>query len=78
MQHASPEPKHNKQVVTLAVKQNGLALEFASNSRIKNNKRIMTAAVTGGCGYALQHAFRNLKNSKLVVTIAVKEEGKTL
>ena len=65
--------RNNKNLVIEAVKQNGLALEYASNA-LKNDKEIVTIAVKQN-GLALEYASNALKNDKEIVTIAVKQNG---
>ena len=71
LQYASEELKKDKDVVMVAVAQNGLALEYASDE-LKNDKEVVMAAVTQK-GLALQYASAELKNDKEVVLAAVAQ-----
>ena len=51
-------------------------LEHAS-ARLRNDKDVVTAAVTN-CGYALEHASARLRNDKKVVLAAVRSYGKSI
>jgi hypothetical protein len=63
-------------IVEMAVKQNGLALRFASDD-LKNDKNIVTTAVTNN-GMALLYASENLRNDRDVVDTAVTKNALAL
>ena len=62
-----------KDEVLAAVKQNGLALEYASDT-LKNHRQIVLAAVRQH-GSALYHASETLKNNHQIVLAAVTQNG---
>ena len=64
MEHASDEFKADKEVVLVAVAQNGNALEHASDE-LKADKEVVLAAVTQR-GNALSYASDELKGDKEV------------
>ena len=49
--------------MTAAEKQDGVALQFASNE-LKNNERVVTAAAKQDGGRALHYASNELKNNE--------------
>lgn len=59
--------------VTAALRQNGPALQDASEAQ-KNDKEFVTAAVEQD-GRALQHASADLKKDKVVVMVSVQQDG---
>ena len=67
---------HNRSVVLNAVRQNGLALEHASED-LQNDSRVLSEAVTQN-GDALMFASNILKTNKEVVLAAVRQKGKAL
>ena len=64
---------NDKKIVLLAVKQNGMALQYASKA-LQEDKEVVTAAVKQN-GLALQYASRDLQQDKEVVIAAVKQNG---
>ncbi|WP_044881509.1 DUF4116 domain-containing protein [Neochlamydia sp. EPS4] len=70
------EFKNYKEIMLAAVKQNGLALQFASRE-LKEDKEVVLAAVKQN-GLALQFASQELKENKEVVLAAVKQNGLAL
>uniref|UniRef100_A0A6C0H918 DUF4116 domain-containing protein n=1 Tax=viral metagenome TaxID=1070528 RepID=A0A6C0H918_9ZZZZ len=66
----------NVELVDIAVSQNGLALEYASEN-LKNNKEIVKKAVTLD-GLALEYASEKLKNDEEIVKKAVTQNGLAL
>jgi hypothetical protein len=68
--------ENDQEIVKIAVKQNGLALQFASES-LKNDQEIVKIAVKQN-GLALQFASESLKNDQEIVKIAVKQNGLAL
>ena len=67
------EMKGNATVVTAAINQNGLALEYASRE-MQNNKHIVMAAVQQN-GDALQYASEEMKNDPTVLIAAFRRMG---
>ena len=67
---------NSKEQVLKIVKQNGFALEYASEE-LKNDKEIVLEVVKQN-GYALKYASKELKNDKEVVLEAVKQNGYAL
>jgi hypothetical protein len=67
----NPDNKTYKEIVLEAVKQNGDALECASDE-LKNNFEIVLEAVKQN-GYALEYASDELKNDFKIVLAAVKQ-----
>ena len=69
----------NKKEALKAVKQNGWALEFASDE-LKNDREVVLEAVKekGSAGFALEYASEELKNDRKVVLEAIKEYGGAL
>ena len=63
-------------MVLAAVKENGEALEYASNE-LKKDKEVVLAAVKKH-GWALDYASKELQNDRDVVLAAVKENGYAL
>ena len=76
LSNVSGRLKHDHDVVTTAVRQNGFALLFAPQS-FKEDKGVVLAAVQQN-GLALQHASVELKNDRDVVTAAVSQDGMAL
>jgi hypothetical protein len=68
--------RNNTKIVLEAVKTNGLALQYASNS-FKDNKIIVSIAVQNN-GLALKYASTRLKDDPDIVLKAVKREGSAL
>lgn len=68
--------RDDKEVVIAAVKQRGLALEFASD-RLKDDKEIVLTAVQQ-FGLALAYASKKLKDDKEIVFAAVQQSGLAL
>ena len=66
----------NKEVVLAAVKKNGFALRYASDS-LKKDKEVVLAAVKNMAG-ALKYADNSFKKDKEVVLAAVKQNGYAL
>ena len=66
----------NKEVVLTAVKEDGKALEYASD-KLKDDKEVVLTAVKED-GWALQFASEGLKNDKEVVLTAVQKTGRVL
>ena len=66
-----PEFQDNEEVVLLAVKENGFALEFASK-RLQNKKEIVIEAVKEDCE-ALYYASDDLRDNPEIVLIAMQE-----
>ena len=76
LENTTPYMKNNKYIVNIAIKQNVLALEFASDN-LKKNKYFLIDAVKQN-GMALKFASNYIKNDVDVVTIAVKQNGMAL
>ena len=72
----SPEDKNNREIVMVAVKQNGFALQWASEE-LKGDRDIVMEAVKQN-GDALQHASAELHNDREFVIEAVKRKGYAL
>lgn len=68
--------QYQKQTVLLAVKQNGLALEYAKNN-LNDNIEIVSEAIKQN-GLALQFASENLKNNIDIVFMAINENAYAL
>lgn len=68
-----PELQNDKDFVLIAVRQNGLALQFASEE-LRSDKEVVLEAVNEN-GFALQFASEELKENKDVVLVAVNENG---
>lgn len=68
--------RKDKEVVLLAVKQNGYALYYA-DTKLKKDKEIVPAAVKKDGG-SLQYADEKLRKDKKVVLEAVKKDGYAL
>ena len=62
---------NNKNVVLEVVKQNGLALQFASE-KLQDDKNVVLEAVKQN-GWALAYASENLRDDKDIVLEAVKQ-----
>ena len=60
----------------LNVKQNGFALNFASNE-LKNDEDCVIEAVSQN-GLSLKYASKELKNNKIIILEAVKRSNKYL
>lgn len=71
-----PEAQDDDELVCIAVKKNGLALQFASD-RLRNDKETVMIAVKKN-GLALQFASEGLRNDKEAVMTAVNKEGGAL
>ena len=69
MQSFSIALRANKEVVIFALKQSGLALQYACDE-FKNDKEVVMFAVKNNSD-ALEHASDELKNDTEIVTIAV-------
>ena len=65
------EFQDNEEVVLIAVKENGFALEFASK-RLQNKKEIVIEAVKEDCE-ALYYASEELRDDPEIVLIAMQE-----
>ena len=70
------EFQDDEEIVNVAVKKNGLALEFAS-SRLQNNYNMVMTAVSKN-GLALQFASKELRSNFEIVNAAVKSNGLAL
>jgi hypothetical protein len=66
--------KNDKEVVMVAVAQDGRALRFASDA-LKNDKEVVMVAVAQD-GRALEYASDALKNDEEVVMFAVAQDGR--
>ena len=71
-----PDYHDDSEVVLLAVKKNGLALQFASE-RLRNDRDVVAVAVQRN-GLALQFASDALKQDKDIVTQAIQSNGAAL
>ena len=67
---------NNKNVVLEVVKQNGLALQFASE-KLQDDKNVVLEAIKQDGG-ALRFAPEELRDDKKVVLEAVKQDGRAL
>ena len=63
-------------IIRVAVKSNGLALQYASD-RLKDSMEIVEKAVIQN-GLALQYASDRLKDNKIIVNTAIKQNGLAL
>ncbi|MBF8263256.1 MAG: hypothetical protein HW387_921 [Parachlamydiales bacterium] len=75
-QYASEALKNNREIVLVAVQQNGMALQYASEA-LKNNREIVLVAVQQN-GRALQYASEALKDNREIVLVAVQQNGAAL
>lgn len=69
-----PRLKNNTRVVLEAVKEDGLALEYAS-PQLQNNKVVVLEAIKQN-GLALEYASSELQNDPDIVAHAVRQNGK--
>jgi len=67
---ATPEVQRNKEIVMKAVKQNGLAIQYAEE--LQDDNDVVQAAVKQ-YGFALAYASPRLSNFLPIVTMAVKK-----
>ena len=68
--------KKDKEIVLIAVKENGINLEYADES-LKKDREIVLAAVKNA-GHALEYANESLKKDREIVLAAVKNFGTSL
>lgn len=66
----------DRNIVLNTVKQNGLTLEYVSNT-LKNDREIVLAAVQQN-GLALRFVYHIFKNDEEIVTAAIKQNGSAL
>ncbi len=68
-----PELRNLRLFVSLAVSEDGAALEYAS-AELRNDREIVRLAVSQN-GYALEYASPELRNDREIVRVAVSQDG---